>query len=206
MLYDLTFVPRTPPLSPFFFLCFQGTEGSYRQPSIMLSPEHSVPAKVAWRREERHFTDKPCAYFFGLCLVLFLGFGFALVASSHATYSSTAALDATLDLSPYYAEAAATCCSSLAGNPSWTLQEGGVCSYVQSKDGRHLTSGSSSSNFPSAGGVFDAFSLHPEIPTTLIGMTVFLAFLWIALLRVFATRKSEPNSAQHPPPLTSKQC
>lgn len=154
-----------------------------------VNPDDTIPTKVKFKDNERRFTDVSCAGLFLLALTLFFCLGFALVGSSVPVFEFGED-GVGLKLSDERMAEAEECCANAKtanmGNPEYYDSATGICYYMETGDRRHLT-GSDDSDFPEDGNIFEAFTLSPEIPATLISGAMAIAVGWVVLLRAFAT-------------------
>ena len=146
-----------------------------------------IGAKVHWD-SPRKMTDVPFAIIYVCSVLLFLSLGFSMVGSNHSKYVTTGSIQDgtfTMDLTEYYKPDAAQCCADLltGDHSDYSLGEGGLCQYVN-EGRRSLAEGTTA--FPSDGYMFDAFTLSPEIPATLISGVLAMAVFWVVLLKAFA--------------------
>mmetsp|Transcript_6211 Transcript_6211/g.12908 ORF Transcript_6211/g.12908 Transcript_6211/m.12908 type:complete len:647 (+) Transcript_6211:64-2004(+) len=155
----------------------------------MQKPRDTIEPRVKFKDGERRYTDVPCAICFLLGIGLFFALGFAVVGSATITFITSD--DGTLTLSDELTVDATTCCQSAS---DWLAEQGasdttpasfGLCEYVSTGRMRHLTQ--TNGKFPKDGSLFDAFTLNPQIPATLISAALFLAVFWVVMLRAFAT-------------------
>lgn len=149
-----------------------------------VDPKDTIPAKVAFRDNERRFTDISCAGLWLSALTLFFALGFAIVGSSAPVLVIPEG--GGLQLADNRIAEATECCLEADSLNEAGVESSGICYYIATGDRRHLT-GSDTSDFPADGNIFEAFALKPEIPATLISGTIGIAVGWIILLRAFAT-------------------
>ena len=142
-----------------------------------VNSDDTIPTKVKFKDNERRFTDVSCAGLFLIALTLFFCLGFALVGSSVPVFV-IGEDGAGLKLSDERMAEAEECCANAKaeniGNPEYYDNAIGICYYMETGDRRHLT-GSDDSDFPEDGNIFEAFTLSPEIPATLISGAMAIA-------------------------------
>jgi len=115
---------------------------------------------------------------------MFYGFGFGMLGSANA--SIQIATPPVTKITDDLESELTSCCQKLGLDvlPADARFGYYLCDYDTS-GGRLLSSGNG--KFPAGANLFEAFALAPEIPATLIAMALFIAVLWIFLLRQFAT-------------------
>jgi len=128
-------------------------------------------------------------------MLAFFTIGFVIIGSAHPKweYKEISINDSKYfvqRVSTYFQEDAKECCASV-GTTGSGDDAAGVCAFLDypSEDGmrRSLEEGDDykkKSNFDyEKGDMFEAFLAHPEIPSVLIAMVLFLAVGWVVLLR-----------------------
>lgn len=183
-------------------------------PRAVVAASDTVPPKVNW--EERQFTDKVWGVLYLLALIAFLACGFTLMSKAHPRYTFHEATVTTDEIngieiyetvevrvvSDHFKDSVAQCCANKGGvDDGWdlcselTLDDAVRRRRLQFEERRRLQEEDDTSTpatlhkskLEQGDGMFDAFLEAPHIAVTLSFLALFLALLWIVLIRYFAT-------------------